>query len=422
MDVKTPALAIYGAGHMAQFEVANVKRHGYIPACFCDRDENKHGTVLSGLPVMSIEQAKMRFGTLNYWVCAGLQQKPLIIDYLINTMNIDSSHILNYEEPELFEEYRGCLNLESGLVITPVVIAACGVFNEGHSRKIPLVKWTDYNGCIDSTIQAYKEMRDKFIELTRNNENPCGNCAKIKVGRYPKNKRLHSCCISNNYICHLSCYYCYTVKQPVKRNNPPDWPHDYKALIRIMEKHGLLHKNIVFRIGGGEITLDPERKQMFEAFSDYQLEIATTGVKYDELIAKPGNILDISVDSGTAGTYTKIKGSNRFDEVWANIKKYNDSGADVHVKYIVLPENSNEENAEGFIQNVIDSKLNTIVISSDYYRKGSHTENQINIIARMINTLEDNKITAILCSSFVKSEADTILTKCREIAATKGRI
>ena len=50
-------LLYYGAGRAAEFKI---KSEGGI--CFVDRDVSKHGKTHSGLPVLSLDEAKKRYG------------------------------------------------------------------------------------------------------------------------------------------------------------------------------------------------------------------------------------------------------------------------------------------------------------------------------------------------------------------------
>ena len=63
--------------------------------------------------------------------------------------------------------------------------------------------------------------------------------------------------------------------------------------------------------------------------------------------------VQISVDSGTAETYCKVKGQNGFSIVWNTIRNYCRSGKRVFVKYIMFSYNSSHKEIDAFINSAI---------------------------------------------------------------------
>ena len=72
-----------------------------------------------------------------------------------------------------------------------------------------------------------------------------------------------------------------------------------------------------------------------------------------ELHENPASFLNVSLDSGTAKTWYKVKGVNNFDHVIENLKKYSQSAhhpEQVSLKYIILPGiNDSEEDFRAFV-------------------------------------------------------------------------
>jgi molybdenum cofactor biosynthesis enzyme MoaA len=57
----------------------------------------------------------------------------------------------------------------------------------------------------------------------------------------------------------------------------------------------------------------------------------------------------ISVDSGTPGTFAKIKGRDLFDRVWSTIARYAETNGKVTLKYIVYHNNSSSDDIRNFV-------------------------------------------------------------------------
>lgn len=70
--------------------------------------------------------------------------------------------------------------------------------------------------------------------------------------------------------------------------------------------------------------------------------------------------------SDTAETFHKVKGVNAYNKVCENLHKYRESSGQIILKYILLDENCNSQDAEGFIELCKTLKIAKIDISAGF--------------------------------------------------------
>jgi len=80
-------VVLWGAGELAWYITSYLRSNGIEPACLCDNNASKHGTVYLGLPVFSYETLKAKFSTqggkYHIVVSTGPQYKDAIFSQLI---------------------------------------------------------------------------------------------------------------------------------------------------------------------------------------------------------------------------------------------------------------------------------------------------------------------------------------------------
>jgi len=87
-------LVMYGAGQKAITEMANVKREGKNPVCFCDTDTAKQGKTYLGLPVMSLRDAESKFGNVDIFITPRESVKEEIYHQLLR-QGVSKQRIVN---------------------------------------------------------------------------------------------------------------------------------------------------------------------------------------------------------------------------------------------------------------------------------------------------------------------------------------
>lgn len=110
-------LALYGAGKNAAIEKAAVEKSGYDPVCFIDADVSKQGCEYLGLPVLSLNEAKRKYGQFNLHVTVGISARFDIFEYLLQ-QGIQKEKILNYETYERYIGRRWSANFKGKTIKT----------------------------------------------------------------------------------------------------------------------------------------------------------------------------------------------------------------------------------------------------------------------------------------------------------------
>ncbi len=230
----------------------------------------------------------------------------------------------------------------------------------------------------------------------------CKDCFNLKKSNWSEKPVIKYIHFNHWTYCNSDCEYCYIKKEESLRKGM----QNYNALPIL--------KEILSRVEfdpDGEITFaggEPTLLNEFDEIIEYLLEIGakkiivhSSGVKYSSAlergIREQKIQIVISPDSGTEGTFKKIKNTCNFATVWENTKKYAQfQTADENVisKYIFVPSvNDNQKEILSFIRKVSDSNVKTIVIDIEHEYYFSNKNNP----AKMLKLLS-------LCE-FLKAKA-----------------
>lgn len=146
---------------------------------------------------------------------------------------------------------------------------------------------------------------------------------------------------------------------------------DFASVLKMLETTGNLALETPIELSAGEITINPQKEKIYQVIRDYPVMFFTNGYIYDEEIARhisrdKGSFINCSVDAGTRETYKKVKGLDGFERVREHIYKYSvERGGRVQLKYIVLNENCDKENLDGFVDLCIYCNVEAARISTD---------------------------------------------------------
>jgi len=399
-------IGLYGAGTQAVVEKLTIEAKGIKPVCFIDKDIMKHGTIYLGLPVLDLNTALKKYKNLKIYVTLAEDLKYTVMEYLISC-KIKKADILNYKETEYYE---GCRNLETCLNLNEDHLRICCVKRDDED-VFPFINWT---GDIENDISSYIDTRNILISGIKNGvPNICSKCRYIKKSNYLKEKKILNLGYGFNNPCQLSCIYC--TAQNAKRHftiekNRFMQDFNFSLFIKKLEEHGLLASEAIITLGAGEITIDRKKNMILDTLKKYRLSVLTNCVVFDNRIAELRSQVEIivSVDSGTCETYKRVKGINAFDIVWKNIKKYTTYGVNVDAKFIFLPENSNEDDVIGFIQESLNAGVKKITISTDVWKKEQHSYAQFNYIIKMWYLAVQAGINPTFCETFNSNEINKI--------------
>ena len=407
IDLDFPAV-LYGAGGYAVYEKQQAEQSGIKPLCFVDADTEKQGRSYLGLPVISLEQAKERYGDFLVHITTDMHLRREIFEYLVR-QGIKAERILNYVE---MEECLGCTELDSKLHADSSSLFTCCKLNNTMSDETE-VCWKDCHD-MESVILKYVETRDKLIRSIRGDETcRCTGCSIIKNELRPVRKIFKTVSVGFAHPCQLSCVYCsfrssnsrFLIK---KEHQAFAKDFDYARFIEILEKQRLLHYDTGIIFAAGEITINPRLNEILSTLQKYKLSVATNGLIYNQRLAdltsRQGSDMLISVDAGTQKTFEMIKGMDAFDIVWGNIRKYTDCGVNLTAKYVFLNENSMEADVEGFINEAKKAGVREVFISADYYRQEELPYNILDLAAKMSNMAEENGLKYVILPTFKPCE------------------
>ncbi len=163
--------------------------------------------------------------------------------------------------------------------------------------------------------------------------------------------------------CELACVYCtekrYTKGKKTQQIQKSEF-YDTLPLLKALKEQDLIANDFCAEFQGGSIQVWDEFLPTLEEIVKYGVKniiYHTNAFSFVPEIVENANInsaISISIDSGCAETYTKIKGEDRFNTAIENITRYADAGINCAVKYIIIRNlNDNIEEAEKFTK-IID--------------------------------------------------------------------
>jgi len=369
-------LVLYGAGERGAVKLKESREKGYNPVCFCDGDINKQGKQYLGLPVLNLEQAKAAYSNFQILVTPNPPIYYEIIEYLI-VNGVKSEQIIDYMNSE-HHYIKSCVSLENYMIVADEELQyCCGLGNLRNPP--PRIKLSNEN--IEKSIEKFIDYRGKLInDINSGKDTICSGCPELKYGWYPKKKKITSLSYSIGCPCNMFCIYCHA--RPLKLLASPElkqWRKifDFSKMLRIIEDYGnVIDTNCVIELSAGEITADPKANDILDAVMSYPVRLFSNCIIYSDkaakIIRKQDSFLIESLDAGTKKTFTIIKGIDVFDRVLKNIHKYAENGGNIQLKYIVIPENSNEQDFDGFVQICKEIRVQKVRISCSIYNDFSN--------------------------------------------------
>ncbi|GHV28400.1 hypothetical protein FACS1894167_05300 [Synergistales bacterium] len=390
-------LILYGAGKYAAYamdEVNAYRKKGFEPVCFCDKDTQKQDTYYLGLPVLNLEQALRKYDDYFIFVTTGNNVKFEVFHELTGKFGIMKERILNFEESR---KYLSCDFLQSDMIISDTELFWCCVSSYVQATRPKVELFTEDVSKSIGNFQKLKEQTIRDIQdKTRQDKTPCVGCVKLMEKYWPIDNKIKSVAFGFEYPCQLSCCYCghrnavhKIDAEAIKKQRQFSWTKFFETL----ENNELISSDAIVALASGEITCTPNKDAVLASVTKYSLGILTNAVLYDEqialLAARIGSHMNVSVDSGIRETYKLVKGLDAFDRVFENIGKYIAKGVRVIVKYIFLPQNSDDENVIGFINNCIKAGVKEIEISRDQLNPDALP---LSIVEQMRNMIEIAKI------------------------------
>lgn len=174
--------------------------------------------------------------------------------------------------------------------------------------------------------------------------------------------------------CQCRCFYC-EIDKVFENSSAVEKGYEKTfEFLEFVDKFGIIHPNAAWQVSSGEITIHPYRERIFSLVGGHACMFYTNGFRFDQGIAEilhknPHARVEISIDSGTAPTWQKVKGVDNFGTVLQNLAGYKKAAAgsgQMMMKYIVLPGvNDNDEDFCSVIEIMKRLEISHLSISLD---------------------------------------------------------
>lgn len=298
-------------------------------------------------------------------------------------------------------EYKACIKVFQDLNFSKNAISFCCWESRSNIPAFP----------IDGEkfkLDEFLDFRLKTIEQFKNGHMSCPpTCEHLIIANWPEDltPKIAIVAMNNFTACNCDCYYC-TIKNTGTSKYKPI---DYLAELATRRHYS---KNCIFSWGGGEVTTYTgfEQELKLSLYLKFRNVIHTNGIIFSPLIAKAlqqNTSLHLSPDSGTAETYLKVKGVDKFNEVKNNIKLYSKCGKKIHLKYIINEHNCTIQDIKGFVE-ICETSPNIeaeISLTSEVTNSKKYDENQFLHLYMLVRMLNSKKIPVSTFSPFFLEDA-----------------
>lgn len=195
----------------------------------------------------------------------------------------------------------------------------------------------------------------------------CKNCIYLKKDEWSNENYIQAVNINNWVKCNAKCIYCFRQQyNPVKAYN-------IYPVFKSMIENKLLRVGGPITISGGEPTINREFDKLLNLFLKHKMvciNILTNAIKYNKTIEKglkSGQVtIVVSTDSGTRNMYKLVKGVDKHNQVWSNLKKYSQKAiyaVFVKTKYIVIPQiNDKEEDVFAWLEQNVQNNIKYVYL------------------------------------------------------------
>ena len=280
-----------------------------------------------------------------------------------------------------------CLFLQGGLTLWPnghMTPCCLGIYNDLKASKLSMPSNTDL-----FDIDAWQRLMDEaHVGLAQGVVPPeCQGCPQLR--ELPQSGPVTPLFISVNIInsrkCNLACNFCYLQKEFRTVDQAFD-PH--LGMFHDLVTKGLIGVGTTIFWGGGEPALHPNLKELYSLFisAGCRQHFDTNATVYMDFLendlASGHTTLSCSLMSAIPETYKQVMGRNLCEQAWQNAKRYAATGGDVRAKFIILPENSNQE--EIFVTKCKAYGISIINLDREIYTMNANCEDERNILRRAV--------------------------------------
>ncbi len=267
-------------------------------------------------------------------------------------------------------EYKSCYLMGHGVSIEEKIIRNCCLATPTNSETPILIK--DYdpeNIDWERILEVKKKLREqqKATEL-----DGCKGCYCLETKVWSEDKYISHINFNHWKKCNSKCIYCYT------RNTIPEKHDNIIESIKKLVNSEYFKNTGEITFQGGEPTILDEFEELLDLFleKETKIRVHSSGIlhskKVEEGIKKGLVTIVISIDSGTANTYQKIKDVPCFEKVCSTIERYskvlNESNQHLlRLKYIIVPGiNDSIEEIDKWIHLIKKNNIKYAIVDVEY--------------------------------------------------------
>ena len=355
----------YAAGRRAELNLKQWVFGGIVPVCFADSDATKHYKTI-GIPpppvdqvfdILPLHDALVRYPDAFLYITEPPESYQDAYEHLISE-GIPAERIGGPPQH--------CPRIGHYLLINGLFFSAC--CHSGYAVFLPI------SDNIKQDVDMYYEYSEKLrSELNEGKLTSCTGCIELQPGRSDEELKITSVNLATGLPggsdCNFRCIYCNYGSFSAQKFRARD--DNILEILKFLDANGDVD---ILHYEAGEIAVSPDKHEIIKLIMDKKWKgriLSNASVYLEDLrdLLSEGRIgLNVSLDSGTAETFERVKGINCFNKVVDNLTKYSSSGGEIQLKYIVL-DGMNCENADidGFVAIAKNIKAE-VVISRDNTR------------------------------------------------------
>ena len=309
------------------------------------------------------------------------------------------------------EQFFSCSDLQHSVYFAPSKVRTCcqrffvkGV-QKGDVVLLDVARGDEINA------KAILNAKLNLIEaINAGEKTDCFGCPYLQKKAWEtlsdKNFRVKHISLEYHSICNLKCTYC---SDEYYGGESPQY--NLSNLISQLRQLGFVEfcDSVVW--GGGEPVLDNDFESLVNSvlndLSPKYLRFFTNSVRHNSLIQK---LLDehriyitTSIDAGTIQTYKKIRGYDRLEKVYANLKKYSEVCPErVTIKYIFTDGNTSTEEVQSFLALIEQYNLQNVnfQISFDFTKEIVEKNDYLRII-EMFSGLQQLNVRSVFLDDLI---------------------
>ena len=255
-----------------------------------------------------------------------------------------------------------------------------------HGCEVPAFPFS--GGKVD--MRAYTAHIADCIQRLQEKDSPlCRGCPSLREvpDTEPLNLKIEFRSVSINphrYLCNCKCVYCNLWK------NPKPLKYPILPVLKSLAAQHALAPGCFFSWGGGEpsILKDFEEASLWVTKSNYWQNVHTNALRFSPAIAfllrEGRGSINISLDSGSAETYQRVKGVDGFNKVIKSLANYSAAAADpksITLKYIIFETNNTIPEITSFFDLCVQFGIRQVQFSLDFREVNGKGPSQKTLLA-----------------------------------------